>query len=115
MSVTKDEAARVLARGHYAVEPALDAVYRLVGTDDVEADGDEPVKLLEVNRDALPVGISPVHFRPTPDLGIPFSCLIIDVSPDEFASIRSGRLDLPNDWAIGGLLPRETISKPVAG
>jgi hypothetical protein len=51
----KDEIARVLAQAHREIEATITRIVRIVGPN--EADGREPIKLLEVNTAATASGI----------------------------------------------------------
>ncbi len=101
---TKDQAARELAAAHYQVDPGIVAIYRLSSGADAERDPQEPVKLLEVNKNAAALGIKPVFFGP--DAEIEYPSVVVDVAPGEFDAIRDQRLPLPNNWQVGDKLPR---------
>ena len=70
---TKDEEATYLAEKHYQVETGLTHVFRLTGTADVEFSPTEPIKLLEVHENTVPMGIMPIRFGPSPVAGIVLS------------------------------------------
>jgi hypothetical protein len=96
---SKEAAAKDLARRHYDLEPGLVRVYRLHSrNEDAHA---EPIKLLEVNEDTIAAGVMPLHFGPAPAVGIPFSTVIVEVTPEEFRRIEARELRLPEDWEIG--------------
>jgi hypothetical protein len=97
----KDEVARLLARKHFEIEDGITHIYRLTDRSDVELRPSEPIKLLEVNAATVPSGVLPLHFGPAPASGIPFSSIIIEVTPIEFEKIRSHELELPKGWSIG--------------
>lgn len=103
---TKDEEAMELARMHYEVESGLTHVFRINGPDDVENRPAEPIKLLEVNEYTVPSGIMPLQFGPSPASGLYFSCMILEVTPDEYLKIQTEELKLPHGWTIGGPIPR---------
>jgi predicted RNase H-like HicB family nuclease len=111
---TKDEVAIELARKHYLVEPGLIGIYRIADkveiTDngEVEVNRAEPIKLLEVNQDTVPAGVMPLRFGPMPASGIPYSSVIVEVTPDEFEKIKAKELSLPNGWTIGDPIPKTT-------
>jgi hypothetical protein len=104
------EATRSLAQAHYLVEPGLVSIFRLIGPAGTE---EEPIKLLEVNRDTVPTGIMPLGFDAAPDRGIPYPSIIVEVTPDEYEQIRSGALALPNGWRIGDEIPNESAGVAV--
>ncbi|HET9956156.1 MAG TPA: hypothetical protein VFQ61_16730 [Polyangiaceae bacterium] len=97
----KDEIARVLARAHRDVEPTITRIVRIVGPN--EADGGEPIKLLEVNSAAVASGIWPIAFTPDPP-DIPYGSVVVEVTPDEYAAIVTDRLTLPPGWTLGDQL-----------
>ena len=106
--IDKREAARRLALAHYCVESGLERVFRLASPEESDT---EPIKLLEVNRDSVATGILPLGFAAAPIRGIPFSSVIVEVTPAEFEKIRSGELTLPGGWQMVEEIPNET---PVA-
>ena len=55
-------------------------------------------------------GVMPLHFGPAPASGIPYSSIIVEVTPSEFEKIRTHELRLPDGWEIGEELPRPTIN-----
>lgn len=103
----KENTAKILAQAHYRVEPGISRIFRIVGPKTVEAQPSEPVKLLEINEDTLPLGIRPIGFDAVPAMGIDWPSVIVEVTPDEFSEIEQGRLPLPPGWQIEGEIPRE--------
>ena len=101
----KKNAAQQLASEHYRAEDGLSHVYRIV-TPELESTPGEPIKLLEVNVNTVPSGILPVSFGAAPASGIPFSSVIVEVSPEEFTQIQRRELPLPNEWELGEELPK---------
>lgn len=97
----KDEQAIQLAQAHFAVEPGITRIFRLFGGPDVESKHDEPIMLLEVNRDTIPSGIMPLQFAPAPASGIHFPSVIVEVTPEEFEKITRQELKLPLGWTLG--------------
>ncbi len=100
-SPDKGAVARILADAHRKFEPAISRIFRVIA--DEEPAPYEPVKLLEVNPETSPSGIVPIAFGPDPPL-IPFPSIVIEVTEDEFESIRTGKLPLPDGWRLGDLL-----------
>jgi hypothetical protein len=94
----KDDIALVLARAHYSLEPTITRIMRLVGPN--EADGSEPIKLLEVNPATSPSGIWPIAFTPNPP-EVPYGSVVIEVTQDEYNAILNHSLDLPSGWSLG--------------
>ncbi|HEX4613421.1 MAG TPA: hypothetical protein VH092_34885 [Urbifossiella sp.] len=104
---TKNEAARALAHAHFAVEPGLTRVFRVLGTqEDTDA---EPVKLLEVNAATVPTGVVPLYFGPVPARGMPYPSVVVEVTPAEYDQLRRGELRLPGGWVVG-----DEIAAPAA-
>jgi len=94
----KDEIAQVLADAHRSIEPTITRIVRIVGPN--EADGREPIKLLEVNTQATPSGIWPIAFTPDPP-DIPYGSVVVEVTPDEYNDLIASRLSLPAGWRLG--------------
>lgn len=105
---TKDQEAARLANMHYEIEEGMTQIFRVTGSADSETLPNEPIKLLEVNENTIPAGIMPIHFGASPSSGLNFSCVIIEVTPDEFQEIQDHRLVLPNNWRLGEQFPRPT-------
>ncbi len=106
---TKDEEARKLAEAHYEVEPGMTRIFRLIGDPNAKARPDEPIKLLEVNENSVPVGIMPLGFGPAPSYGIHYPSIIVEVTPEEFEKIRADELALPHGWTVGDMFPRPVV------
>ncbi len=102
---TKLETAHTIARWHYDVEPEMRQIYLLEPVD--EDNPREPIKLLEVLEGAIERGIEPVSFPANPGLGIPFSSMIVEVSPSEFKRIDPANIAFRDyKWKLGQELPR---------
>ena len=103
----KEQFAKELADRHYRTEITTVSIHRLTAGEEKEAQPDEPIKLLEVNEEAIPSPseLLPLYFAPRPASGIPYPSIIIEVTPDEFQQIEKGHLRLPNNWEIGTQLP----------
>lgn len=102
---TKDQVASNLADAHYRIERSIRKIFR-VRNAATEGNGDDPIKLLEVNEATIPSGILPVYFGPHEPVGFTFASVVIDVTPDEFDQLQARRLALPNGWELGEELPR---------
>jgi len=95
--LAKDAAARRLIQWHFAVEPELREVYRIVLDD--EGSQEEPIRLLEVNAATVPTGsVEPFTFSPTKE--IPFRTVIAEITPEELASFRSNPKAFPKGWSL---------------
>lgn len=94
----KDDIARVLAEAHRQEQTTITHIVRLRGPR--EAEGSEPIKLLEVNPSTSPSGIWPIAFTPDPP-EVPFGSVVIEVTPAEYEDILAKRLPLPNGWTLG--------------
>lgn len=103
-----NQKAKELADRHFELESGLTHVYNITEHSDANMVHAEPIKLLEVNENTVESGIMPLHFGPAPAIGIPYSSVIIEVTPKEFEKIRSHELKLPDGWEIGDELPRPT-------
>jgi hypothetical protein len=102
----KDEEARKLAEAHYEVEVGITQIFRITGSAEAEVLPNEPIKLLEVNENTIPVGIMPLGFSPAPRYGIHYPSVIVEVTPDEYEKIQSKELALPQGWTVSALVPR---------
>src|SRR6185437_13774149 len=102
----KNEEARRLAEAHYGVEAGITQIYRITANAGAEVRPDEPIKLLEVNENTIPVGIMPLGFGPVPRHGIHHPSVIVEVTPEEFEKIRSRELELPGGWTVSDLVPK---------
>src|SRR4051812_30968789 len=91
----KDEVAKKLAAAHYSIEPGIIRIFQLPEDADAEALPSTPIKLLEVNEHTSPSAVMPLHFRAAPASGIPYSSVIVEVTPEEFEQIRTSVLPLP--------------------
>lgn len=97
-TLTKDQAAQELANAHFSVELGLLQIVRLLAPAQIEANPKEPIKLLEVNNNAVPLGIKPVFFGS--DAQTPFPSVVVDVTPEEYDRIVKNELKLPNEWRL---------------
>lgn len=80
-------------------------IFRLIGPAEIEQRPDEPIKLLEVNEGTVASGILPLRFGPSKASGIDFSCIIVEVTPDEYEQIEREELKLPYGWTVGPEIP----------
>lgn len=95
--MNKEEATSWLIERHFAVEPDLSAVYRIVGPN--EDSPDEPIKLLEVNAATVATGsIEPFGFAPTRE--VPFPVVIAEITPTELESFQAHPEALPRGWDL---------------
>lgn len=94
---SKDDAVENLVKHHFAVEPALHAVYRIVS--DREQDPDEPIKLLEVNAATPPSGSVEI-FTFSPSAGVPYGVQIAEITPEELERFRINPDGLPKGWDL---------------
>ena len=97
---SKNEVAQELASFHAEVEQSVVKVIRL--RTDQEDDPNEPIKLLELNRNTIPSGIVPVYFGPSDE--IPFPSVVVEVTESEFGKVEQQTLMLPNGWRLGEVL-----------
>ena len=94
------EVARKLADAHFESEPAIQHIFRYRAAPADEDRDNEPIKLLEVNDETIPVGIQPVYFGPHPGSKIFFPSAIIEITAEEYKRLLSGDLQLPEQWKI---------------
>ena len=105
----KVEVAKELARKHYQIESGITQILHFSHRDDIEIIRTEPIKLLEVNQNTVASGVMPLYFGPAPASGIPFSSVIVEVTPDEYLKILSHEMKLPAGWDHGEEMPRPTV------
>jgi hypothetical protein len=104
--LSKDDVARYLAQQHFRYEPELTRIFRVGGSAEAEARPDEPIKLLEVNPITIESGVVPVGFDPSPASGVPYSTVLIEITPKEFQQFEQGLLKLPRGWQVMEEIPR---------
>ena len=80
-------------------------IFRIMGSAEAEVLPNEPIKLLEVNENTIPVGIMPLGFGPAPTYGIHYPSVIVEVTPDEYERIQSKELALPHGWTVSDSSP----------
>jgi hypothetical protein len=92
--------ARRLARAHRQADPATALIF-------LEPDPERrEIRLLEVTATAPPTAEpSAVGFAARPDLGIPFPSSIVLLSPDDWAAVRSDRVELCDGWNVARFEP----------
>ena len=95
--LSKLEAARDLARRHYEIDLDLVTIFRLEQPGERDED---PIKLLEVNRETVTAGIMPLGFPPSPHRGHLYATIIVEITPEEFEQVWAGSLSLPSSWRI---------------
>ncbi len=90
--------ARRLARAHQKADPGTVAV--LLDPDPEERE----IRLVEVTSSAPTTGEPlAVGAVARPDLGVPFPCTIVLLSPEEWAAVTAGLLALPSPFQAGAL------------
>ena len=112
-TMTRDEAARHLAELQVHVNPTIH-VYRVFSSDALaEQSETEPIILLYVNEFTFPSeDIWPLGFEPTPASGN-YPTIIMDITPEQFESLKGGEILLPHNWRLGEELTPESL--PTAG
>ena len=87
------ELVRQLTRSHFDIE---EGVERIIW---VKNGNPQDVRLIEVNRDAIPAGdFYPFYFAPSQKFPLPIR--IADVTPDEWEKIQRGEITLPSEWSL---------------
>ena len=104
---SKDELAQCIAQGHFKIEPTISKIFKIVGSKRRENSPDEPVKLLEVNKETFEAGIMPLYFGARPSSGIHYPSVIVVITPREFTQLKQSKLKLPRGWTIGPELKRK--------
>jgi hypothetical protein len=100
MRKSKLETAKSLAQGHFRVEPNLKHIHLIEPMD--EQDPKDPIRLLEVVEGTFEIGIEPIGFVADPARGIDYPSVIVEISPDEYKSVRTGTIHFADrDWTIG--------------
>jgi hypothetical protein len=97
---SKNEVAQELATFHAEVEQSVVRVIRL--RTNCEDDPNEPIKLLELNRNTIASGIVPVYFGPSDE--VPYPSVVVEVTESEFVNVERQSLKLPEGWRIGEVL-----------
>jgi hypothetical protein len=92
-TISREELVRQLMRSHFDLE---DGIERIIWV--INGSADE-VRLIEVNRDAIPAGdFYPFYFAPSQKFPLPIR--IADVTPDEWEKIQRGEIALPPEWSL---------------
>lgn len=97
--LTKEEAAAEIAEAQYENDEHALAVCRIMAADEDFAA--EPLKLLKVSADTLPMGVLPLHFPPKASRGMAFAYELVVITPEEFDDPEPSRLSLPKGWHFG--------------
>ena len=109
MRKSKLETAESLAKGHFRVEPNLKHIHLIEPMD--EQDPNDPIRLLEVVEGTLAIGIEPIGFTADPAHGIDYPSMIVEISPEEYKSVRTGTIRFADsDWTIGRELLANTVT-----
>jgi len=100
----RSTAAERLAQIHYQSESTGEVYeyWSCVGG----SESNEPIKLLEVNRDTIASGIVPLSFGPLPESGVLVGSTIIEVTPEEHEQIKNGNIRLPEGWEESRWIPK---------
>jgi hypothetical protein len=97
---SKDDVARYLAQQHYLYEPDLTRIFRIGVSAEVEREPNQPIKLLEINPSTIESGVMPLGFDATPESGVPYPTILIEITPAEYEKIEQGLLQLPRSWKV---------------
>jgi hypothetical protein len=86
-----DAVAINIAKSHMTEDQSTVAIYRAQGVDEV--------RLIEVTSSVGTTNdILPFRFGPRPDVGVPYPSVVVLLSPEEWDSVKGGRLQLPEGW-----------------
>src|SRR5207249_4810735 len=72
----RNSIARNLASFHFEAEPGVSRIFRLLAGERSEETAEEPIKLLEVNENTIPVGIYPVWLPPDSGHGLHYPVIV---------------------------------------
>ena len=93
----KDEVARELIGWHFWLEPEITKIYRVRA--EQEDREDEPIKLLEVNRESSETGrVDSFLFDAAGDIS--YASVVAEVTPRELELIKLDILALPEGWSL---------------
>lgn len=99
------ETAGNLAKAHFEVDPNLKHVYLLEST---KSDSSNTIALLEVVDGTLERGVEPISFSSDAARGVPYSSVIIEVSPREYKSMKGKPVKSEfGAWTIKGELRKD--------
>ena len=99
MTQEKILAAKTLVQMHKRSEPDLIKAFLLASPGDDEEES--PIKLLEIVKGATEAGVVPIFFRADKARSIPYSSILIELSPDEFRNIGSESISVDKEhWKI---------------
>lgn len=96
---TTFDTARRLADAHRKEDPDTERV--LLSPSPTE------IRLVEVSpsvASATPPAVMPFRFVAQPEQGVHFPSVVILLSPDEWALVENGSLQLPDGWDMGSLV-----------
>ena len=98
--VSNEQYADELAQARFDLEPGIHTIVRLVSPNNEDLP-DEPLKLLEVNENTLEIGFRPIQF-PARVKGAAWypPVVIVEVTPEEYATAQSNPMLLPNGWQM---------------
>jgi hypothetical protein len=97
---TKHEIALRLAEAHSNLAPGIVKVFSIHEAPEQEQLDSTPIKLVEINTNTSPSGISPIQFGPNPLFDVPYPSVIVEITPSEFELLHLNELRLPSGWVI---------------
>ena len=92
---SRSDVAQLLAEEHRKNDPDLQAVYL------ADDPNDREIRLVEVSGSVgMTWQVLPFRFAARPDLGVPYPCVIVLLSPEEWAALAAPGSDLalPASW-----------------
>jgi len=91
----RNDAAVELINWHFEIEPDVTDIYFV----NADSDANAPIILLEVSRSTLATGsVEPFSFGSSEE--IPFTTVIAEVTPSEFAALSENPALLPKGWSL---------------
>lgn len=100
-----EKAVRRMARTYFEMEESIERIIWFKNAGD-----EEKIHLIAVNRDTFPTNsVMTFYFRENDRFALPR--LLADVTPEEWAQIRMGKIPLPQGWSLKNVVEfdRETV------
>ena len=90
-----ENAVKYLAQDNFEVEEGLERIVWL------RQGAGNAIRLIEVNRNGIPVGrVEAFYFAPSDE--VPFETYLADITPKEWQKILGGEIPLPEGWTLEG-------------
>lgn len=99
----RDSVARRYAKTHLTTDPGIVSVYYLPTNA-----SEREIRLIEVNNllgDRNDDALEPIDFGIDTGMSTEHKLFVLDVTPEQWDRIRTGKLTLPDDWSLDGMHP----------